>query len=144
MSIVHLTPWKPFDDFPDQLAGWLDRPFWNDGEARHWRPALDVKENAENYVVCVDVPGVSNDDIEVTLDDTLLKIKGSRELERSSQDSDSRYRSFERVSGSFRRHVQLPVKASSADVSAVIKDGVLTVSIKKPETVWPKRIEVQA
>ena len=141
MSIVQLSPWKAFDGLPAPLIGWRNPPLWVDREAR-WNPALDVKENDKGYVISVDVPGVANEDIDVTLDDGALIIKGSRKLERSSENKEGRYQSFERTSGEFQRRVKLPVKASSDDVSATVKDGVLTITVNKPEAIVPKRIEV--
>ena len=144
MSIVQLNAWRPLDALPEQLNSWFNDSILNHQNAANWRPALDIKENADSYVFHLDVPGVKNEDIEVTLDDGYLKISGSRKLERKSDDEDGMYRNFERVSGSFKRVVKLPSHSTSDDVSAVAKDGVLTITIKKPEEVLPKRIEVKA
>lgn len=144
MSIVQLNPWAPLDGLPEQMNNWLNDSFWGKQNNVRWRPALDIKELAESYVIHMDVPGVTNEDIEVTLDDGYLRISGSRNLERSSDAEDGAYRSFERVSGSFQRVVRLPSHATSDDVSAVVKDGVLTITIRKAEVVLPKRIEVKA
>ena len=144
MSIVHLNAWRPLDGLPEQMNNWLNDSFWGKQNSVRWRPALDIKENAESYVIHMDVPGVKNEDIEVTLDDGYLRISGSRNLERNSDDEDGSYRSFERVSGSFQRAVRLPSHSTSDHVSAAVKDGVLTITIAKPEEVLPKRIEVMA
>lgn len=144
MSIVQLNPWGPLDGLPEQMNSWLNDSIWGKQGNVRWRPALDIKEHAESYVIHMDVPGVKNEDIEVTLDDGYLRISGARNLERSSGDDDGAYRSFERVSGSFQRVVRLPSHSTSDHVSAAVKDGVLTITINKPEEVLPKRIEVQA
>lgn len=144
MSIVQLNPWGPLDGFPEQVNSWLNDSIFSKQNKLRWRPALDIKETTETYVIHMDVPGVKNEDIEVTLDDGYLRISGSRNLERSSEDDDGTYRSFERVSGSFQRVVRLPPQSTSDDVSAMVKDGVLTITIKKAEEVLPKRIEVKA
>ncbi len=144
MSIVQLNAWKPLDALPEQLNSWLNDSILGHQSNASWRPALDIKENADSYVFHLDVPGVKSEDIDVTLDDGHLKISGSRKLDRKSNDEDGTYRSFERVSGSFKRVVRLPSHSTSDDVSAVAKDGVLTITIKKPEEVLPKRIEVKA
>ena len=144
MSIVQLNPWGPLDGLPEQMNNWLNDSFWGKQNNARWRPALDIKELAESYVIHMDVPGVKNEDIEVTLDDGYLRISGSRNLERSSDDENGSYRSFERVSGTFQRVVRLPSHSTSDDVSATVKDGVLTITIKKPEEILPKRIEVHA
>lgn len=144
MSIVQLNPWGPLDGLPEQMSSFLNDSFWGKQNSVRWRPALDIKEHAESYVIHMDVPGVKNEDIEVTLDDGYLRISGSRNLDRSTEDENGTYRSFERVSGTFQRVVRLPSHSTSDDVSATVKDGVLTITIKKPEEVLPKRIEVHA
>ena len=144
MSIVQLNAWRPLDALPEQLNSWFNDSILGHQHNARWRPALDIMEHADSYVFHLDVPGVKNEDIEVTLDDGYLKISGSRELERKSDDEDGTYRSFERVSGSFKRVVRLPSHLTSDDVSAVAKDGVLSITIKKAEEVLPKRIEVKA
>lgn len=144
MSIVQLNPWGALDGFPNQLHSWLNDSVLGKQNNAQWRPALDIKEISDSYIIDLDVPGVANEDIEVTLDDGHLRISGSRKLERSSDGEDGTFRSFERVSGSFKRLVRLPVQSTSDDVSAVVKNGVLTITIKKAEEVLPKRIEVQA
>ena len=144
MSIVQLNPWGPLDGLPDQMNSWLNDSFRGKQNNVRWRPALDIKEQTESYVIHLDVPGVKNEDIDVTLDDGYLRISGSRKLERSSDEKDGAYRSFERVSGTFQRVVRLPSHSTSDHVSATVKDGVLTITIKKPEEILPKRIEVHA
>ena len=144
MSIVQLNAWRPLDALPEQLNSWLNDSILGNQNNSTWRPALDIKENSDSYVFHLDVPGVKNEHIDITLDDGYLKISGSRNLERKSDGADSSYQSFERVSGSFKRVVRLPSHSTSDNVSAVAKDGVLTITIKKPEEVLPKRIEVTA
>ena len=142
MSIVQRNLWGPLDGLSEQLSLFNDSLLGKQNGVR-WRPALDISENAESYVIAMDVPGVSSDDIEVTLDAGVLKIAGSRKLERESSD-DGVYRSFERVSGSFERTLRLPTQSLGDEVNATVKDGVLTIFIKKAEAVRPKRIEVKA
>ena len=144
MSIVQLNTWRPLDALPEQLNSWLNDSILGNQNNVNWRPALDIKENTDSYEFHLDVPGVKNEDIDVTLDDGYLKISGSRKLERKSDGENGAYRSFERVSGSFNRVVRLPSHLTSENVSAVAKDGVLTITIRKPEEVLPKRIEVTA
>lgn len=144
MSIVQLNPWRPFESLHGHFNGRLNTARWPHFDSREWRPALDIVENDENYVISVDVPGVATDDIDITLDDGMLTIKGSRKIENRSSEEAGKFRSYERISGSFRRTVRLPEKVNGDEVSAVAKDGILTVTVTKPAEIMPQRIEVQA
>lgn len=110
-----------------------------------WYPALDVRETAEAFELTIDVPGVKRENIDITLDDDVLKIEGSRKIERSGEESDDNlYRRFERTDGSFKRALRLPVHATSEDISATVNDGVLVITVRKQDEVKPKRIEIQS
>ncbi|MYD43338.1 MAG: Hsp20/alpha crystallin family protein [Gammaproteobacteria bacterium] len=144
MSIVQLEAWRPFDHIHDHLNERMNSAWWSNAASRIWRPALDVAETDTNYVITLDVPGVATDDINVTLEDGALTIKGSRKIEHTGADeNEGNFRSFERISGSFSRTVKLPDKALGENVAALAKDGVLTITVDKKDAILPKRIEVQ-
>lgn len=146
MAIVPYSSWNAIDRYFDTpLGSWFDRISPREA-VKSWVPALDIVETADSYVLTLDVPGVANDEIEITLNDDILTIKGARKLERKDEsgNGDTRYRRFERVSGSFERMLKLPVHATHKDISANAKDGILTVNVRKPEANQPKRIAVNA
>ncbi len=144
MSIVQLNPWQSLGGVSEQLHALLHDSLSNKQDRNRWRPALDIIESEDAYTISLDVPGVPSENIEITLEDELLKIKGSRTIERVTNESDHGYRSIERVTGEFQRAVRLPPQANRDSVTAVSKDGVLTITVKKAEELLPKRIEVRS
>lgn len=109
-----------------------------------WTPAVDIKEEDERFAIFVDVPGVDSADIEVTMDNGVLSIKGERKLESEEEDSAKGYRRVERLHGTFYRRFSLPDTADAEKISAKVANGVLEVLIPKAATVQPKRIAVSA
>jgi len=106
-----------------------------------WMPAVDIKEEGERFVICADVPGVDPKNIDVTMENGMLTIKGERKLE-TKEEGDNGYRRVERLHGSFYRRFSLPDTADADKISAKGKNGVLEVVIPKKEAVQPKRITV--
>ncbi len=107
-----------------------------------WLPAVDIKEEADGFVIHADVPGVDPKDIDVTLEKGILAIRGQRKSEaREEQDG---YRRVERVSGQFFRRFSLPDAAAQDAVEAKYANGVLEVRIPKQPQVQPRRIKVAA
>ena len=106
-----------------------------------WMPAVDIREEDERFEICADVPGVDPEDIEVTMENGVLTIKGERKLE-TKEGGDNGYRRVERLHGSFYRRFSLPDTADAENISAKGKNGVLEVVIPKKAAVQPKRITV--
>lgn len=138
-SLVYPTL-RGLDDFADDLFSSLGPS--SKRKSNRWLPALDIVETEAGYDVHMDVPGVPIENIEITLDEGVLKIEGKREAVHKDKNDGRFYRRFERTFGSFARTLQLPVKAESEDITARVNNGVLVISIKKPEEIKPKRIEV--
>jgi len=101
-------------------------------------PLADVEETADAYIVEVELPGVSRDDIDVDLAGRVLTISG----ERKDRERVGILRRRTRVTGRFRYEVTLPAIEPDADVTAGYDDGVLTVRIAKPEVSRPRRIPI--
>ena len=104
-------------------------------------PALDIREDKENVVVTVELPGMKKEDIDVSLHDGFLTISGERKSEEKLENAEV-YRS-ERFFGRFQRTVALPAAVAAAQIKAQYKDGVLTVTLPKAEEAKPKQIDVQ-
>jgi len=105
-----------------------------------WTPALDVYEDKENFIVKAELPGMKNEDIDVSLHDGSLSISGERKSETKHKDAEV-YRA-ERFFGRFQRTVTLPAPVAADKVKAQYKDGVLTVTLPKTEEAKPKQIDV--
>lgn len=144
-----LTRWDPFremETFRETMDRMFDEP-WR-GRPGLWLQrsegfplALDVAEDDTDYIVKASMPGVDPDQVEITLTDNVLTIKGET---KSDQDTDEKnYHVRERRFGSFMRSVTLPVPVDADKVEATHENGVLTLRLPKAEAAKPKRISVQ-
>jgi len=105
-----------------------------------WTPAVDIKEEAERYVLLADLPGVSPNTIDVGMENGILTLSGTRETEaKSNRES---YKRVERQHGNFHRRFSLPDTVDAEGVSARCANGVLEIIIPKKSVVQPKKIVV--
>jgi HSP20 family protein len=102
---------------------------------------LDMIEEEGQYVVKASIPGINPEDVEITLTDNVLTIKG--ETKQESENTDSNYHVRERHFGSFMRQIALPMPVNSDGVEATHENGVLTLRLPKTEAAKPKRISVR-
>jgi HSP20 family protein len=150
MTIVKWRPmseslerWNPFREVTD-LQHEMNRMF--DGffgrslvGERTWAPAVDMFEDKDDLVVTVEVPGMSEKDIQLSLTGDLLTIRGERH---SATPKDEGVYRGERWFGRFERTLSLPYPVQTDKVKATYRDGVLTVNLPKAEEVKPKTIKV--
>jgi HSP20 family protein len=138
MTVVRYEPWSLLS----RLRRELDESFESVAHEASWTPAVDIHEEAKQFVVRADLPGVSPKDIEITADKGVLSLRGSRHFEQKSDDG--HYSRIERVSGKFVRTFSLPENVQTEAIKAQFKDGVLELTIPKVAKPEPRRIEVQA
>jgi HSP20 family protein len=151
MSLVRYEPFNLLDRFQKEFKrmGLLD-PLFNevfaddntDVAVSNWRPAVDIKEEDNRFLIKADIPGVNPKDIEITMEDGVLTIKGERVVEKDEKRED--YRRVERSRGTFYRRFSLPDTADADKIEAKGKDGVLEIVIPKHEKVMPRRITVKS
>lgn len=110
--------------------------------AAAWAPAVDIKEEGDAYVLHADVPGLEPREVELSMENSVLTLRGDRKLE-VNEDNDQ-YRRIERPFGTFYRRFVLPDTADAEHISAKYTNGVLEIRIPKQEKVMPRRIEVQS
>jgi HSP20 family protein len=147
MSLIRHQAWNQNNPLHDEIKQVFDR-FLNDNDTdassvvtSQWVPRVDIKEEAERFVIFVDLPGVDPKDIEVNMDKGMLSIKGERKAENRVENE--RYSRVERAHGVFYRRFALPESANPDGIGASGKNGVLEITIpKRPETT-PRRISVQ-
>lgn len=141
--------WPSFDRWAslrNDLDTLLDLPVWS-GFSRQsqlfsgWAPALDLHQSNDNIVAVVEVPGMRKEDIEISLQDGMLIISGERKEETKPENGSTR---TERYTGKFRRSITLPSRVDVNKVSAIYKDGILTVTLPKAEEAKPKQIKISA
>lgn len=112
----------------------------NGGSFRRWIPAMDLVETENDFVLKADLPGLSDGDVKIEVEDNVLTISGERKSEREER-KDGYYR-VERPSGSFRRSLTLPEGVDPESVQANFERGVLEVRIPKPEERKPHKVEI--
>jgi HSP20 family protein len=151
MSLVRYEPYSLINRFQNELnrLGWLDplaTEAVNDDSSNvavsQWRPAVDIREDVNQFTILADIPGVDPKDIDVTMEEGVLSIKGDRRDEQI-EESDG-FRRVERSHGSFYRRFSLPDTADAEKIEAISKDGVLKIVLPKHEKAQPKRITVNS
>jgi HSP20 family protein len=110
-------------------------------EAEQWSPLVDIKEKKDCFVITADLPGVDNKDIEISLENNVLSIKGARNLERNVKED--QYFQVERISGTFYRQFTLPDHVETNKIEAINKNGVLEINIPKKARASPKKIAIK-
>jgi len=148
-----LTRWNPFRELEEmqrRMAALLDwSPFrrsalTTDEETitvPEWSPLVDISEDDKEYLLKVELPEVSKDDVKVTVEGGTLTISGERKAEK--EEKNRKYHRIERYYGRFERSFTIPDDAEPQNVRAEFKDGVLRVHLPKSEKARPKQIEVK-
>lgn len=106
-----------------------------------WMPLTDIVEDKDNYILKLDLPGISKNDVKISYSDGQLMISGERKQEKESKDS--RYHRLERSYGKYYRSFSLPQKIQEDKIDAEFKDGQLTIIVPKSEEVKPKELEIK-
>jgi HSP20 family protein len=148
---VAIVRWEPFREL-SSLQTEMNRLFnaavgdmpngGTTGSARRWVPAMDLLETDDDFVLRADLPGMSESDVNIELEDNVLTLSGERKAEHEEK-SEGFYR-VERASGSFSRSLTLPKGVDPEAVDASFDRGVLEVRIPKPEQRKPRKITIAA
>lgn len=109
--------------------------------ARDWNPAVDILENNDQFVLKAEIPGMTKDDVKITLENNVLTIRGEKKNETEKKEGD--FHRIERSYGSFERSFTVPGTIKVNEIDAQYKDGVLTLTLPKAEEAKPKSIEVK-
>jgi HSP20 family protein len=112
----------------------------NGGGTRAWIPAMDLVETDDHFVLRADLPGMSESDVHIELEDNILTVSGERKAEHEER-KEGYYR-VERSSGTFRRTLTLPEGVDAEAIKASFDRGVLEVRIPKPEQRKPHKVEI--
>jgi HSP20 family protein len=110
------------------------------GTMRRWLPAMDLVETAEHYVLRADLPGLSDGEVNVQLEDNVLTVSGERKAEHDDQQEG--YYRLERAFGAFSRSLTLPDGVDPNAIEAHFDCGVLEIRIPKPEQKKPKTVQI--
>jgi HSP20 family protein len=146
MSMTRYEPWTLVSQLQSDLNRMFDTHLARADDAgshvatSDWSPAVDIREEAGRYVIAADIPGVDPADIEITMEDGVLTIRGERRLENREQQES--YRRVERVYGTFYRRFSMPDNADPEQIEARGRNGVLEITIPKQERVQRRTIKV--
>ncbi|MFL5822261.1 MAG: Hsp20/alpha crystallin family protein [Solirubrobacteraceae bacterium] len=112
------------------------------GTLRRWVPAMDLVETEDHFVLRADLPGLTESDVNIELEDNVLTVSGERKAEHEER-KEGYYR-VERASGAFSRSLTLPEGVDADRVQASFENGVLEVTIPKPEQRKPRKVTISA
>lgn len=149
MDLMRYRPSPPaLRDWTNEINRLFDSPLFDFGcdmstaETSQWVPAVDIREKSGHFLVEVDVPGVNPEDIEVTMENGVLSIRGERKHEPVSEEGE--VRRVERSQGMFYRRFSLPDSTDPGAIKARGSNGVLVIEIGKREKALPRRIPVES
>ena len=144
-----ITPWRPFRDL-ERIKREIDRvwdsffetkPVVKTGEPGEWFPSLDVTETKDDIVVKAEIPGMEAKDIDISLNNDILTIKGEKKQEK--EEKQQNYHLVERTYGNFIRMDRLPGEVKSDNINASYKNGVLNISLPKSEEAKKKEVKIK-
>jgi HSP20 family protein len=145
MTIVRWEPLREFSTLQNEMNRLFNTVFEtpapsNGGTLRRWMPAMDLVESGDHFVLRADLPGLSEEDVKIELEDRTLTISGERKAEHETKEEG--YYRLERAFGAFSRSLQLPEGVNPDGVTASFDRGVLEVRVPKPEERKPRRIAI--
>ena len=145
MTIVRWEPFRELSSLQTEMNRLFNAAFegpsgGGNGGARRWTPAMDLLETEDEFVLRADLPGLSESDVSIELEDNVLTLSGERKTEHE-QKREGFYR-MERAYGAFSRALTLPKGIDPESVTAAFDRGVLEVRVPKPEQRKPRRIEI--
>jgi HSP20 family protein len=131
---------KLFNTF-NRRFGFDDSTMNEELENAVWSPLTDISESKDQYILKMDLPGVSKENLKLSFHDGELIISGERKQEK--EDKDSKYHRIERTYGKYFRSFTLPQTIQADKINAEFKDGQLTVTVPKSEEAKPKELEIK-
>jgi HSP20 family protein len=146
MAIVRWEPLREFSTLQNEMNRLFntvfDTPTGNGGGTtlRRWMPAMDLVETDDHFVLRADLPGLSEEDVNIEVEDRVLTISGERKAEHEL--SKEGYHRVERAFGAFSRALTLPEGVDADAVAATFDRGVLEVRIPKPEQRKPRKVTI--
>ncbi len=146
MALIRWEPVRELSSIQNEMNRlfntFFDTPTQANGSTalRRWVPAMDLVETTDDFVLRADLPGLSEGDVNIELEDNVLTISGERKAEHEER-KEGYYR-VERSSGSFSRSLTLPEGVDPDAVRASFDKGVLEVRIPKPEERKPRKVAI--
>jgi HSP20 family protein len=144
MALVRWDPVRELDSLQSDMNRLFDRFFDTRGNGsatgRRWIPAMDLVETEDHLVLRGDLPGLTEEDVDIEIKDGVLTVSGERKAE--SEEKGEGYHRIERAFGSFSRSLSLPQGIDPDKVEAKFDNGVLEIRIPKPAEARPTRVQI--
>jgi HSP20 family protein len=151
-TAMSLLRWDPFGEVDTLFNRMLSSNFarrpqltleGNGGRKLEWAPSADISETEKEFVIRAELPAVKKEDVQVTVDQGIITIKGERKQQK--EEKTEKFHRVENFYGSFERSFSLPDSVNTDAIRCESKDGILTVHIPKTETQKqePKKIAIQ-
>jgi HSP20 family protein len=145
MALIRWEPVRELNTLQNEMNrlfnSVFDTPQPNgNASVRRWIPAMDLVETADDFVLRADLPGLSEGDVNIELEDSVLTVSGERKSEHEER-TEGYYRA-ERASGSFARSLTLPEGVNADGIKATFDKGVLEIRIPKPEERKPRKVAI--
>ena len=143
-------PWRLFRELEEtgrQFDSLFETSLWpvmwrrTPAQEREWSPALEVFEKEDKYVVKAEVPGLKEEDVDISVSDDTLCLKGEKKTEHEVKEEE--YHWSERTYGSFLRTIRLPSNVDAEKIEANYENGMVEIILPKMAEVKPKKITVK-
>jgi HSP20 family protein len=142
MALVRYPAWRELDEVTNRLARMFDDASVRSLNGRAFTPAVSVSETPDALVVSAELPGLSEKDVNVEIENGVLTISGEKTEERTEGDESRSYHVWERSYGSFRRAFALPRGVTGGEAKATFDKGVLEIRIAKAPEAKSRKIEI--
>ena len=148
--MLNLTRWEPFREFeklPEQMARWFGfpsiRPYTTEEAltVADFMPPVDILETEKEYLIKLDLPEITKEEVKVYVEEGVLTIQGERKKEK--EEKGKKFHRIERSYGTFLRTFTVPPDADETKIDAEFKEGLLKVHLPKSEKAKPKTIDVK-
>ena len=147
MALVRWDPVREIDSLQGEMnrlfSTFFDTPTSRDGNGtttRRWIPAMDIVEAGEHFVLKADLPGLTERDVNIELENNVLTVSGERKTEH--EEKHEGYFRLERSAGAFSRSLTLPDGIAPDAIAATFDNGVLEVRIPKPVQAQPRKVQI--
>ena len=134
------SPWGELD--VPRLSRFFDDSFFSPVRSGSWLPAVSVSESNEELLLTAELPGLSENDISIELENNVLTLSGEKSEERKEEDEERQYHVVERSYGSFTRSFTLPRTVDASAIVATFDNGVLSVKLPKAQEAKGRKIEI--
>jgi HSP20 family protein len=142
MTLVRRKPLSDTPVFQDDVSRLFDE-IWRRGrnsDLGSWAPAIDLTESETEFKMMVELPGMTKDDVKITLNDNMVTLRGEKKA--SDESKKENWLQVERTYGAFERSFQLSSLVDKTKVNAKFENGVLTVTLPKSEDSRPREISI--